>query len=362
MTRVLYISIEFGRLHCSIVEALSEYTKAIPVTYSIRGSYKKNLSNSVKCIEYPFSVFKGPILYLHRLRYIAKKCYEIFKDEGITVIHGHIASCDGYICRYLSKLLKIPYVVSVRNTDINLGFVWRVPWIRNSLVEVLRDAKSVVFLSRPYQKQLIEKLNYYNVELQILKKSVIITNGIDDFWISNIYNDKQNPSNTIRILTVGTIDKNKNQIAVAEAIDELYKEGVNIIYRVVGDVKDEEIKRRLEKYPFVSIYPFAEPNELIKFYRNADVFVLASYHETFGLVYAEAMSQGCPIIYTRGQGFDEQFEEGEVGFSVNPHSIDEIKSAIIDVIKNYSELKLCALEHSAKFNWHTIAQQLSEVY
>ena len=40
-------------------------------------------------------------------------------------------------------------------------------------------------------------------------------------------------------------------------------------------------------------------------------FCLPSHAETFGLVYVEAMSQGLPIIY-EGQGFDKQFQDGEV--------------------------------------------------
>ena len=37
-------------------------------------------------------------------------------------------------------------------------------------------------------------------------------------------------------------------------------------------------------------------------YRENDIYVMPSIIETFGLVYAEAMSQGLPVIYTRGQG------------------------------------------------------------
>lgn len=40
---------------------------------------------------------------------------------------------------------------------------------------------------------------------------------------------------------------------------------------------------------------------------------MPSHKETFGLVYAEAMSQGLPIIYTKNQGFDGQFPDGYVG-------------------------------------------------
>ena len=56
---------------------------------------------------------------------------------------------------------------------------------------------------------------------------------------------------------------------------------------------------------------------------------MLSIMETFGLVYAEAMSQGLPIIYTKGQGFDEQFDEGKVGYHADCFNIEEIVKRII---------------------------------
>ena len=43
---------------------------------------------------------------------------------------------------------------------------------------------------------------------------------------------------------------------------------------------------------------------------------MPSRYETFGLVYGEAMSQGLPIIYSKGQGVDGYFKEGTVGYGV----------------------------------------------
>ena len=39
---------------------------------------------------------------------------------------------------------------------------------------------------------------------------------------------------------------------------------------------------------------------------------MPSKYETFGLVYPEAMSRGIPIVYTKNQGFDKYFEDGEI--------------------------------------------------
>jgi glycosyltransferase involved in cell wall biosynthesis len=89
---------------------------------------------------------------------------------------------------------------------------------------------------------------------------------------------------------------------------------------------------------------------------------MPSLTETFGLVYAEAMSQGLPVIYTRGQGFDGQFKEGEVGYSVNSSDIHEIVKKIISIIENYSEISKRCVKLVDKFNWNEITNNYNEIY
>ena len=79
------------------------------------------------------------------------------------------------------------------------------------------------------------------------------------------------------------------------------------------------------------------------------IFILPSIHETFGLVYAEALSQGLPIIYTRGQGFDGHFEEGEVGYSVDCYDYEEISNKVLEIITKYETISSKAVNGVQKF-------------
>lgn len=47
-----------------------------------------------------------------------------------------------------------------------------------------------------------------------------------------------------------------------------------------------------------------ERTALARLYRPASGFAMVSFRENFGLVYAEALSQGRPVVYSKGQGFD----------------------------------------------------------
>jgi len=102
--------------------------------------------------------------------------------------------------------------------------------------------------------------------------------------------------------------------------------------------------------------------ELINYYRDADVFVLPSIRETFGLVYAEAMTQGLPVIYSKGQGFDRQFEEGTVGFHAESRNAEEIADRIEDIMSNYQTISENCVRLSDRFNWSEIAKEYQRLY
>jgi len=118
----------------------------------------------------------------------------------------------------------------------------------------------------------------------------------------------------------------------------------------------------LKDYPFINYIPPKPKEELINIYRNNDIFIMPSIHETFGLVYAEAMSQGLPIIYTKGQGFDGQFLEGIVGYHVNCKDPKDIYKRIKDILKNYESISNNCIKKANKFNWGKISDQYHNIY
>ena len=89
---------------------------------------------------------------------------------------------------------------------------------------------------------------------------------------------------------------------------------------------------------------------------------MPSYYETFGLVYPEAMSQGLPVIYSKNQGFDGQFEEGYIGYRVDPHDPLDIAEKINKIVENYSELSQNAIQAYKKFSWDILAEEYIAIY
>ena len=63
---------------------------------------------------------------------------------------------DGNCAMRLFEKFKVPYIVAVRNTDVN-DFLKKLPWLRNRGLRVMRKASAICFLSEAYQKQVFER-------------------------------------------------------------------------------------------------------------------------------------------------------------------------------------------------------------
>lgn len=288
---------------------------------------------------------------------IIKEAINRYQNKGFDIIHAHSLFSNGYVAYKLAKKTGVPYVVAVRDTDVNLFFK-KIFFLRFLGRKILSNANKIVFISQPYKDHVIGTYFPLGSQDSIRQKSVVIPNGIDKFWFDNAPTEAHDYSseNTINIITVGLIIKRKNHLAVCKAIELLQQEGFTCSYTVIGKVVDKELFDQIMKYPFVVYKPFMPKEQLIEEYRNADVFVLPSKTETFGLVYAEAMSQGLPVIYTKGQGFDGQFEEGVVGYHVESDQPKSIAREMTKIINNYSQLSSNSLNGVIKFQWSAITK------
>lgn len=303
------------------------------------------------------------IWFDYKQKKIRKALEHVVNVKEFDILHAYTLFTDGNIALQMKKEYGIPYVVAVRNTDVNSFFRYRVN-LRKRGVEILREAEAVFFLSSTYKQQVLEKYVPQNVREEIERKSKIIPNGIDDYWIKNVPEAKTGDSQRkeVNIIYAGRIDKNKNITSTQKALGILRKDGYDVRFTVVGKVADKQLFRRIERDRYTK-YISAQPKEkLIGLYRKNDIFVMPSFQESFGLVYAEAMSQGLPVVYTRGQGFDGQFPEGTVGHSVAADAPREIADAIADILENMNRYSENAIAGSRKFQWDEITDGYLRIY
>lgn len=331
----------------------------VPVNKSFKkstfayGEYTTLSPNHNKYDRYIFHLKHHKIL-----KDITRK-YEINK---YLLIHSHSLFSNGYIAMKLKEKFGVPYIVAVRNTDVNFFFK-KMVHLRKMGVQILENADKVIFLSKSYRDSVIKEYVPESIKGAILDKSETIPNGIDEFWFDNIISTKQKSEKPyLKLLQIGDINKNKNIETTVKAIKLLIEKGYNIKLDLVGKVKDQKLFNVIKDEEFVNYLGHKPKEELIQIYRDNDIFVMPSIHETFGLVYAEAMSQGLPLIYTRGQGFDGQFQNGEIGFAVDCFNENEIAEKIINISNDYKQISRNCINNLSVFSWNKISISYYSIY
>ena len=88
---------------------------------------------------------------------------------------------------------------------------------------------------------------------------------------------------------------------------------------------------------------------------------MPSIHETFGLVYVEALSQGLSVLYTKNEGIDGIFDE-KVGESVHPTHLQEIIDALRLLLSQPNNYEALATNKFDLFSWRHIATKYQEIY
>ena len=151
--------------------------------------------------------------------------------------------------------------------------------------------------------------------------------------------DKQNFSEGTRHIYVGSLIKRKHLDVVVKAF--LNTAGEKDTLTVVGGGPEEEGLKKLvsdlkaeNKITFTGRIP---REGVLKKMGDAQIFTLVSHGETYGMVYIEAMLQGCLTIASKGEGFDGIIQDGVNGFICEPGNQQELEKVYQRIAKMSTE-------------------------
>lgn len=166
------------------------------------------------------------------------------------------------------------------------------------------------------------------------------------------------------ILSVGTLEKRKNQIRLVEAFDLLRPQLKNLKLVLAGSVGFEgrQVQQRIEKSPyFADIHhlPHLNDEELASLYQHAEAMVLPTLYEGFGLPVLEAMRMRTPVVTSKSGAVSEI--SSDCALKIDPQNSEELAQGILKILSMPTDEKKKfieqAFQHSQKFTWANTATQ-----
>ena len=184
----------------------------------------------------------------------------------------------------------------------------------------------------------------FNKEINLINTSSLSKNDI-----LNDNDVKKNISSTYTILFLGRVCIDKGIRELLSAINKLNQiSNDKFILKIVGPIGDlgsSDLDQLITKYQLTSeveyygSVPFGK--EVLNFFRDADIYILPSYHEGIPKTIWESMSQGTPVIASRIDGIEDYFNNKEDIVFVKPKNSDSIVEAVlslINILKNYKSM------------------------
>jgi colanic acid/amylovoran biosynthesis glycosyltransferase len=142
----------------------------------------------------------------------------------------------------------------------------------------------------------------------------------DDFF--GLVDRKGRGGGRLRLVTVGRLDWTKGYVYALEAVRALTQRGVDCAYRIVGEGSARhEVELAIADLGLterVTLLGSRDREGCREELDGADIFILASVTESFGLAAAEAMATGLPVVATQVGGLPEVVDDGVTGYLVPP--------------------------------------------
>lgn len=308
-------------------------------------------------------------------------------ERNVSIIHVHVQHRIGGIARSVARLKRIPYVVSLHGGYFTLPeeqlekmlapFAGKLEWgkIFGALVgsrRVLQDADGIICVGRS---------EYEEVRMRYPDKRVfLLPNGVD------VHRFAQADGSAFRtafeydasekiVLCVSRIDSQKNQSGLVRAFSRFALTHPDHRLVLIGAVsvkayRDEVVAEidRLHLKKKVRLVEGLRPGDplLPSAYRAAEMFVLPSVYEPFGIVVLEAWAAGLPVVASRVGGINGFVQDRDTALLAEPENEGDLVERMTELADHAdlrAELAARAFRTvEREYGWPIIVEQLCSIY
>ena len=270
------------------------------------------------------------------------------------VIFAHHTSVNGWVAQRLAPALGVPFFTQDHaQWEIEMGAMF--PRLQRIYEEVAESAAGMLAVSRQMAADLRR--------LCPRGKITALPNG------ANLPRERAKVDDDTRppiAFSAGMLVRYKGFDQLLEAWKRVHARHPEARLRIAGDGPDRaalhQLRDRLGLASSVEFLGYVAPDRIQTEMAAARLFVLASWNETFGVVFLEAAACGTPCIWARNAGVADVLEDGVHGLATVPHDPESVAQAVSQLIADPAQARALgeAAERKvrADLTWDAIARRL----
>ena len=292
------------------------------------------------------------VVHVHGTREMSSTIYKAAKNVGLSAVltvHGLLHEEKKQAFRRKPSLKHLYQLLVQTRTERNL---------LNSAHRIIVDT--------PYVERML--IRYHRKgKIAHLPEIHIIPQGINAVYYGLSCN-----SESQTILSVGAISHRKGHIYTVKMFEQLRAKGLAVRLRIIGSLADSKyyamLSQTIKDSPYkadISLETNVGQDELLRAYQSARLFVLHTQEESQGIVFAEAMAVGLPVVATKVGGVPDVIEHGSSGYLCDfgdTRTMADKAAELLTDNKRWTAFSNRAREISSKYDWDHIAEQIFALY
>ena len=348
----------YTRRHDPADEVITELGEHIQVIHIVAGPY----GEAKESLPHHFSEFLSNV-----------RNHRIANKLDYDLVHSHYW-LSGLIGSLLAQGWGVPHVTSF-HTLAQVKQQARIgeydPPVRiKGEGQIVKDADHIIAFSRHEQDAIVRLYDGDRSRISVIPCGVDV-----ELFRPNLRKDAKNIlglQGKQVVLFVGRLEPLKAVDVLLKSV-ALLEQGEKIQVVIVGGDPSETLElerikalaRDLNMIDSVSFKGSVEHRELPIYYNAADVFVLPSYYESFGLVALESMACGTPVIAARVGGLQDVVTDGITGYLISKHQPESYAERLRVLLNNEglrSTMGAVASETAQSQTWGFVSSQILKAY
>ena len=304
--------------------------------------------------------------------FLSKRMADVTKSIDFDVLHVHdwLAAFSGISFKHY---IKKPMVLTVHSTEVGRAQGLHSPdsfSINGIEWWATYEADRVIVCSQSMKKEICDHFNLSLDKVDVIPNAIDVTKyqiPVDRGAVRQRYGVGYGEK---LILCVGRLVPQKGIEYFIRAIPTIVKRYPEAKFIVVGegwsrDILEAEARAsgHVKKIRFTG---FASDKEVIEIMTSADVLVVPSIYEPFGIVALEGMATGVPVVASQVGGLAEVIDHDHTGLFVYPRSPDSIAWAVERILSDPDHAKWLTENAKEKlhkaYSWEAVAMKTVEVY